>query len=199
MEFSKMDLFSMEKKLQSMLTEKRYRHSLGVMETAVEMAKVFGVDEEKARLAGLLHDCAKDIDKNKMIPLCKELSVPLDPVKKESKGLIHADLGAKMLETEFGIFDPEIINAVKYHTLGRENMSDLEKILYLADIVEPNRVPFEGIEELRSLCKSNLDCAMLFALERSIDYIQHRHKKLHSQTLQAQQYFLEICKEKVTG
>jgi len=199
MEFSKMDLESMEKKLQGMLTEKRYRHSLGVMETAVEMAKIFGVNPEKARLAGLLHDCAKDIEKNKRIPLCKELGVPLDPIKKESKGLIHADLGAKMLETEFGISDPDIINAVKYHTLGRENMSDLEKILYLADIVEPNRVPFEGIEELRSLCKTNLDCAMLFALERSIDYIQHRHKTLHSQTLQAQQYFLEVCKEKVTG
>lgn len=194
-----MELAAMEQKLKGMLTEQRYRHSLGVMETAVEMANIFGVDPEKARLAGLLHDCAKNIDKSKMIPLCKELGVPLDPVKKDQKGLIHADLGAKMLETEFGIDDPEIVDAVKYHTLGRESMTDLEKILYLADIIEPNRTPFEGMDELRRLCKTNLDCAMLFALERSIEYIQHRHKKLHSQTLQAQQYFLEICKEKVTG
>lgn len=199
MELARMDLEAMEEKLKGMLTEKRYRHSIGVMETAVEMAEIFGVDVEKARLAGLLHDCAKDIDKNKRIPLCKELGVLLDPVKKEQRGLIHADLGAKMLETEFGILDVEIIDAVKYHTLGREKMTDLEKILYLADIIEPNRTPFEGIEELRALCKTNLDCAMLFALERTIEYIQHRHKKLHSQTLQAQQYFLEICKEKVTG
>ncbi len=199
MELARMDLEAMEEKLKGMLTEKRYRHSIGVMETAVEMAKIFGVDVEKARLAGLLHDCAKDIDKNKRIPLCKALGIPLDPVKKEQRGLIHADLGAKMLETEFGILDVEIMNAVKYHTLGREGMTDLEKILYLADIIEPNRIPFEGIEELRALCKTNLDCAMLFALERTIEYIQHRHKKLHSQTLQAQQYFLEICKEKVTG
>lgn len=199
MELARMDLEAMEEKLKGMLTEKRYRHSIGVMETAVEMAEIFGVDVEKARLAGLLHDCAKDIDKNKRIPLCKELGVLLDPVKKEQRGLIHADLGAKMLETEFGILDVEIIDAVKYHTLGRERMTDLEKILYLADIIEPNRTPFEGIEELRALCKTNLDCAMLFALERTIEYIQHRHKKLHSQTLQAQQYFLEICKEKVTG
>ncbi|MBR7164441.1 MAG: bis(5'-nucleosyl)-tetraphosphatase (symmetrical) YqeK [Clostridia bacterium] len=199
MELARMDLEAMEEKLKGMLTEKRYRHSIGVMETAVEMAEIFGVDVEKAQLAGLLHDCAKDIDKNKRIPLCKELGVLLDPVKKEQRGLIHADLGAKMLETEFGILDVEIIDAVKYHTLGRERMTDLEKILYLADIIEPNRTPFEGIEELRALCKTNLDCAMLFALERTIEYIQHRHKKLHSQTLQAQQYFLEICKEKVTG
>lgn len=199
MELAKMDLEAMEQKLRGMLSEKRYHHSLGVMETAIEMAEIFGVDVEKARLAGLLHDCAKDIERSKRIPLCKELGVHLDPVKKDQKGLIHADLGAKMVETEFGITDIEVINAVKYHTLGRENMTDLEKILYLADIIEPNRKPFDGIEELRSLCRSNLDCAMLYALERSIEYIQHRHKKLHSQTLQAQQYFLEICKEKVTG
>ncbi len=199
MEVAKMDLEAMEQKLRGMLSEKRYRHSLGVMETAIEMAEIFGVDTEKARLAGLLHDCAKDIERSKRIPLCKELGVYLDPVKKDQKGLIHADLGAKMVETEFGITDIEVINAVKYHTLGRENMTDLEKILYLADIIEPNRKPFDGIEELRSLCRSNLDCAMLYALDRSIEYIQHRHKKLHSQTLQAQQYFLEICKEKVTG
>ena len=199
MELAKMDLEAMEQKLRGMLSEKRYQHSLGVMETAIEMAEIFGVDVEKARLAGLLHDCAKDIERSKRIPLCKELGVRLDPVKKDQKGLIHADLGAKMVETEFGITDIEVINAVKYHTLGRENMTDLEKILYLADIIEPNRKPFDGIEELRSLCRSNLDCAMLYALDRSIEYIQHRHKKLHSQTLQAQQYFLEICKEKVTG
>lgn len=199
MELAGMGLELMEEKLKGMLSEKRYRHSLGVMETAVEMAEIFGVNTEKARLAGLLHDCAKDIERNKRIPLCKELGVHLDAVKKDQKGLIHADLGAKLVETEFGITDTDIIDAVKYHTLGRENMTDLEKILYLADIIEPNRVPFEGIEELRALCKTNLDCAMLYALERSIEYIQHRHKKLHSQTLQAQQYFLEICKEKVTG
>ncbi len=199
MEFSNMELEAMEQKLQGMLTPKRYTHSLGVMETAVEMAEIFGVNPAKARLAGLLHDCAKDIDKNEMIPLCKSLGVRLDAVKKEQRGLIHADLGAKMLETEFGIFDAEIINAVKYHTLGRVNMADLEKILYLADIIEPNRCPFDGIEELRALCRTNLNCAMLFALERSIDYIRHRRKKLHSQTLAAQQYFLELCKEKVTG
>ncbi len=192
------DIESASQKLKGMLSEKRYIHSLGVMETAEKMACCFGVDPQKARIAGLLHDCAKDIDKDKMLVLCKQLGVKLDAVKREQRSLIHADLGAKLLETEFGIDDEEIISAVKYHTLGREYMTDLEKILYLADVIEPNRKPFDGIEELRSLCEANLDCAMLFAIERSIEYIQHRHRKLHSQTLAAQQYFLTICKEKVT-
>ena len=198
MDMCALSLEAIEGKLKGMLSEKRYRHSLGVMETAEEMARRFGVNADKAKLAGLLHDCAKDIDKEEMLVLCKKMGIRLDPVKKEQRSLIHADLGAKLLETEFDITDKEIIDAVKYHTLGRENMTDLEKILYLADVIEPNRKPFEGIEDLRQLCKSNLDCAMLFAIERSIEYVQHRHKKLHSQTLAAQQYFLTICKEKVT-
>jgi len=198
MELETIDIEALEQKLAKMLTPNRYKHSLGVMETAEAMARRFGVSVIKARLAGLLHDCAKDIDKNKMIVMCESLGVPLDPVKREQRSLIHADLGAKLLETEFGITDPEIIGAVKYHTLGRENMTDLEKILYLADVIEPNRKPFEGLEDLRRLCESSLDCAMLFAIERAIEYILHRHNKLHSQTLAAQQYFLKICKEKVT-
>ena len=193
-----MDILAMEKKLKGMLTPKRYQHSIGVMETAVEMAEIFGVDVEKARLAGLLHDCAKDIDKDEMLRLCKEMNIPLDPVKREQRSLIHADLGAKMLETEFGITDPDIISAVKYHTLGRENMTDLEKILYLADCIEPNRSHYEGLEELRQLARTNLDCAMLAAIDRSVDYVLHRHRKLHSQTLVTQQYFLKLCKEKMT-
>lgn len=197
-DITKLTIPAIEKKLSSMLSAKRYQHSLGVMETAEKMARRFAVNTEKARLSGLLHDCAKDIDKDEMLLLCNKLGVVLDPVKREQRSLIHADLGAALVESEFGICDPDIIGAVKYHTLGRENMTDLEKILYLADVIEPNRKPFEGIEELRRLCESNLDCAMLFAIERSIDYVRRRHKKLHSQTLAAQQYFLTKCKEKVT-
>lgn len=192
-----MSIDDMQRKLKQMLTPKRYQHSLGVMETAAAMARRFGEDEEKARIAGLLHDCAKDIDKAIMVDLCEELGVELDDVKREQRSLIHADLGAKMLETEFDIHDPDIISAVKYHTLGRENMTNLEKILYLADIIEPNRKHFDELDELRGLCEKNLDCAMLCACDRSISYVQRKHKTLHSQTLLTQQYFLTLCKERM--
>lgn len=195
MDLGTINLEALQEKLKTMLTPERYKHSLGVMETAEEMARRFGVDETKARLAGLLHDCAKDIDKKEMVPMCQRLGVVLDDVKREQKSLIHADLGAALLEPEFGISDPEIFSAVKYHTLGREGMTDLEKILYLADVIEPYRKPYPGIEDLRRLCKHNLNVAMLFAVERAIDYVCHRHRKLHSQTLATQQYFLTICKE----
>lgn len=198
MDLASVDIEKLQEKLKTMLTPCRYQHSIGVMETAAQMATLFGENVEKARIAGLLHDCAKDIDKSKMVAMCENLGVYLDPMKKEQRSLIHADLGAKLLETEFQIDDPDIISAVKHHTLGRENMNNLEKILYLADLIEPNRKPYEGIEELRRLSEKNLDCAMLCAVEQSIEHIQHKHKPLHSQTLATQQYFLKLCKEKVT-
>lgn len=196
-----MELSQMEKKLQGMLSEKRYRHSLGVMETAVHMAQIFGVSQESARIAGLLHDCAKDIDKELMPKMCEELGVYLDPVKYEQRSLIHADLGAKLAEDEFGITDAEILDAIRYHTLGRPNMTVLEKILYIADFTEPNRKSFPGLDELRELAELDLDLAMLRAVESSIRYVKSQGKTLHEQSLLTQKYYSELIssrkKEKV--
>ncbi len=190
------DYCAVKAKLATMLTPDRYRHSIGVMETAEKMALHFGESAEKAKIAGLLHDCAKDIDKSIMVDMCDSLGVVLDPTKREQRSLIHADLGAKLLETEFGIFDEEVALAVKNHTLGREEMTNLEKILYLADIIEPNRKHFPGIEEIRRLSMADLDCAMLCAVDHTVDHLMHRHKPLHSQTLATQQYFARICQKK---
>ncbi len=196
MEIGNIDYGALKAKLKTMLSPDRYRHSIGVMDTAEELARNFGEDAEKAKLAGLLHDCAKEIDKGIMVDMCDELGVELDPTKREQRSLIHADLGAKLLETEFGIFDEAVALAVKNHTLGRENMTDLEKILYLADMLEPNRKPFPGLEEIRQTAMADLDCAMLCAVDRTVDYLMHKHKPLHSQTLATQQYFAKICKKK---
>lgn len=196
-----MELSQMEKKLQGMLSEKRYRHSLGVMETAVKMAQIFGASTESARLAGLLHDCAKDIDKAIMPEMCENLGVYLDPVKLEQRSLIHADLGAKLAEDEFGVKDAEILDAIRYHTLGRPDMTVLEKILYIADFTEPNRKSFPGLDELRKMSEADLDLAMLRAVESSIRYVKSQGKLLHEQSLLTQKYYSELIssrtKEKV--
>lgn len=194
-----MELSQMQEKLRGMLTEKRFRHSLGVMGSAAHMAKIFGASEEKARIAGLLHDCAKDIDKAKMPDMCDALGVELDPVKREQRSLIHADLGAKLAQTEFGITDPDIIAAIRSHTLGHPQMSVLEKILYIADFVEPNRKDFPGLSELRELAELDLDLAMLAAVNSSIRYVKSQNKVLHEQSLQTQAYYTQLAakKEKV--
>ena len=187
-----MELSQMEQKLQGMLSEKRYRHSLGVMETAVKMAQIFGVSPKQAQLAGLLHDCAKDIDKSIMPKMCEKLGVHLDPVKLEQRSLIHADLGAKIAEYAFGIEDTEILDAIRYHTLGRPNMTVLEKILYIADFTEPNRKSFPGLDELRKLSEEDLDLAMLRAVESSINYVKSQGNLLHEQSVKTQKFYNEL-------
>lgn len=191
-----MELSQMEQKLQGMLSEKRYRHSLGVMETAVKMAKIFGASPDTARLAGLLHDCAKDIDKAIMPEMCEKLGVYLDPVKIAQRSLIHADLGAKLAEDEFGIKDAEILDAIRYHTLGRPNMTVLEKILYIADFTEPNRKSFPGLDELRRLSEEDLDLAMLRAVESSIGYVKSQGNILHEQSVKTQEFYSNLIKNR---
>lgn len=190
-----MEFSQMQEKLKGMLTEKRFRHSLGVMDSAVHLAKLFGESEEKARIAGLLHDCAKDIDKALMPAMCEELGVELDTVKREQRSLIHADLGAKLVQTEFGVSDADVISAIRYHTLGRPNMTALEKILYIADFIEPNRKDFPGLSEIRELAELDLDLAMLTAVNASIRYVRSQNKVLHEQSLQTQAYYQKLASE----
>lgn len=190
-----MEFSQMQEKLKGMLTEKRFRHSLGVMDSAVHLAKLFGESEEKARIAGLLHDCAKDIDKALMPAMCEELGVELDTVKREQRSLIHADLGAKLVQTEFGVSDADVISAIRYHTLGKPNMTALEKILYIADFIEPNRKDFPGLSEIRELAELDLDLAMLTAVNASIRYVRSQNKVLHEQSLQTQAYYQKLASE----
>lgn len=191
-----MDINQMDKKLKETLSERRYNHSIGVMEAAVNLARRFGADVEKARLAGLLHDCAKEVDKDEAVRLCDELGILIDEEKRVQKGLLHADLGAELIKRDYGIDDEEIYSAVKCHTMGRCNMTVLDKIIYLADFIEPNRIEFEGLSELRELCKKDLDEAMLFAINLSISFVLKKGKVLHKQTIDTREYFRNLIDER---
>ena len=181
----------MKEKLGTMLTDHRYIHSLGVVETAVKMAQTFGVDVEKTEIAALLHDCAKQIPHNTQLEMCKEYGIPLDEVKEKELGLLHAELGAYLAEHDFGITDAEILDAIRYHTLGRKAMTDMEKILYLADIIEPNRKVFDGLSELRKLCFMDLDRALLYGFGLTIAHTNRNGHILHNQTIEAEKYIRE--------
>lgn len=183
-----MTIQQMTEKLKTKLTDHRYTHSLGVVETAKKMAQLFGADEEKTEIAALLHDCAKQIPHTEQLAMCKEFGIPLDEVKEKELGLLHAELGAYMAEHEFGITDTEILDAIRYHTLGKPDMSVMEKILYLSDIIEPNRKDFNGLEELRKLCFQNLDRALLFGFGLTIAHTNRRGHVLHNQTIEAERY-----------
>lgn len=180
----------MKEKLKQMLTQKRYAHSVGVSETAVELARLYGADPEKARIAGLLHDCAKKLTPDEAIKKCAELNVALGETETAVPELIHAPLGAKIAQLTFGINDSEILGAIAAHTVAKERMSVLEKIIYLADMIEPNR-DFPQVEELRKAAFEDLDKAVLCALDRSIVYNVQKGVILHPNTVLARNEILK--------
>ena len=173
----------MEYKLKKELDRQRFEHTLGVEQTARQMARVFGEDEEKAALAGLLHDCAKCMPLSQMIKAARRADV--DPVMKESKALMHAVAGRCVAQDVYGVQDEDVLGAIRWHTTGRAGMTRLEKIIYLADVIEPNRKPYPGLEDLRALCMQDLDSAMHAALRQSLEHVCEQGKPLHPDTLAA--------------
>ncbi|MBQ7986865.1 MAG: nicotinate-nucleotide adenylyltransferase [Clostridia bacterium] len=166
----------MEEQLKTLLTPERYAHSLGVMETAVELAKIHGADTEKAKLAGLLHDNAKNLDN--IYERAHDLEVDLDEFEMKSPPLVHAKLGAETAKIEFGITDPEILEAIKWHTIGKPDMTLLEKIIFVADLTEPGR-NFPDAEPLRKLSRENLDMAVAECIRSTIEVNKKRGNPIH--------------------
>ena len=173
----------MEFRLKKELDKQRFEHTLGVEETARKMARVFGEDEEKTALAGLLHDCAKCMPLDRMLKAAKHEEI--DDVMKESKALMHAVAGRCIARDVYNVEDEEVLDAIRWHTTGRAGMTALDKIIYLADMIEPNRKPYPGLEQLRVLCMKDLDEAMHTALQMSLRHVEEQGKTLHPDTMAA--------------
>ena len=183
-----------KEKLQSALSIDRYIHTLGVAEEAQKLAAVYGDVElvKKAEYAGLMHDCAKDYPDDMKKRFCKEYHVPVDDVMKKQLGLIHPFLGAEVAKREYGVEDEDIIGAIRWHTTGKPEMTVLEKIVFIADYIEPNRKPFDGLEKARKLAYEDLDKAMAYILESTIGYVKERNRALHPYSVEALEYYKRI-------
>lgn len=179
-----------QEKLQSALSPGRFNHTLGVLETALKLGHIYNIDEEKVKVSAFLHDCAKDIPNTLKLRLCKEYHIPLDEFMSQDIELCHSFLGAEIAKREYGVKDEEILNAIKYHTTGRADMSVLEKIIYLADYIEPNRIPFRGLEEVRQYVENDLDKAMITALKNTIEYLTKNNRIIHPLTIEALEFII---------
>ncbi|MBQ1273840.1 MAG: nicotinate-nucleotide adenylyltransferase [Cellulosilyticum sp.] len=155
----------------SKLSPKRYAHTRGVVEMALEYAKLNGIDYGETFIAALFHDIAKEITPKESLALCEKYEIELDDYERTHIHLAHGKIGAVILQRDWGISKPSILNAIKYHTLGRLNMTDLEKVIYLADMTEEGRSSYKGKEEIKHLAQYNLDRAMYKALVSSYNYI----------------------------
>lgn len=171
-------------RLKDMLSRQRYMHSLGVRSMAGRLAKHLGLDEEKAKLAGLVHDCARDLPGERLLELADTYKLHIDQIERLEPRLLHAPVGAIMARYEFGIEDEEIQRAIRLHTTASLNMKPLDKVLYVADYVEPGRA-FKGARELRELAFRDFDAAYIQALEQTILYLIKRGGLIHPRTIEA--------------
>ncbi len=150
-----MNIEDVKEKVKNSLSEKRYNHSIGAMKEAGELAKIYGENQEEARIAGLLHDIAKEsikiTEKNEIFNFLNKHDMPADEIEKDNIGLLHAKMGAIIAKEEFGV-SKKVQNAIKYHTTGNVNMDLFAKIIYLADKIEENRC-YDGVDEIRELAK----------------------------------------------
>ena len=167
----------------SYLKYKRIPHVLGTEQEAIRLAERYGADVEKARVAALLHDCTKKLDMEEQLALCRRYGIQLDELEQKALKLLHSKTGAAIARDVFGV-DDEIYRAIWWHTTGHANMTLLEKIIYLADYIEPSR-DFPGVDKLRSVCYKDLDEGLLLGLEMSIEEMTNMGNPVHHATIEA--------------
>ncbi|WP_040210747.1 bis(5'-nucleosyl)-tetraphosphatase (symmetrical) YqeK [Clostridium polynesiense] len=170
-------------------SENRYIHILGVVETSQSLADRYGADRDKAALAAYIHDAAKHLPGDKLIKLIEDKGFKLTSEDKAMPQLLHGPAGAIIAEELMGIKDREVLDAARYHTTGKENMNLLEKIVYIADLIEPSR-DYPGVKHLRELALKDIDKALLQAFDNTIKHIIDRGLLIHSDTIKSRNYII---------
>lgn len=180
-----MEYEEIENDVKSVLSEYRFTHSLGVAKKAVELAKIYGVQEETAKKVGIAHDIAKEMTDEEMIEYAKANNIRIDEIETVKPSLLHGKIGADIAAKKFG-FTQDMINAIKWHTTGRENMSMLEKIIYVADKTEENRKGTRfNLEKSRELSTQNIDETLIFLMNEFITYNVKNEWLIHPETIKA--------------
>ncbi len=176
-------------KLKSSLDPERFRHSLQVEKVAVELAKRWGVDAEKAGTAALLHDSSRCLSPAEMLE--RAVSLGMDPTETERKQpkLLHSRLSERLAASDFGVTDEEILKAIERHTLGVPGMSDLEKVIYLADHIEPDR-DYDGVEDVRKLAYTDMDRAVAMSTSLMIASLKEKGLRVHPDGLKTRDYYV---------
>lgn len=175
--------------LKENLVDKRYTHTLGVADTAKKLAKLNGISEEVAEIAGLAHDVAKNLSKVRMKELMEENNIVLSEVEEKNANLWHSIIAHIEAKDKLKIEDEEILDAIRWHTTGKEGMSVLAKIIYIADMIEPGR-NFEGVEDIRKITFENLDRGVYCGLTRSIEFLLTKNLLIDENTIKARNHFL---------
>ncbi len=184
-------LMKMKKTLAKYLDANRFEHTEGVMYTAAALAMRYGEDLEKAQVAGLLHDCAKCIPDAKKIKICLKNKITMTDAEQKSPFLLHAKVGAYIARQKYGVEDPEILSAIACHTTGKPAMSQLDKIIFIADYIEPMRSKAPNLADVRKLAFEDIDLALFKILSDTLAYLRNSPKHIDSMTMMAYEYYKE--------
>ncbi len=182
--------------LKKVLSEKRYNHSLGVMKKAEELAKIYKIDIDKAKLVGLAHDIGKELSKEEMLEYARKNNIEADSVEEVNVGLLHAKIGADICKKKYG-FSQDMQNAIKYHTVGSENMDLLAKIIYVADKIEDGRTykdeeKMKELQVVRDLATKDINKALVYEIDSSITYTIQKHKLIHPDSILTRNMLLKV-------
>ncbi len=191
----KYNILELQNQLKDILTEKRYAHTMGVQHTAACLAMRYGENMEKALIAGLLHDCAKCLSDEVLLQECEKYQLEITPIERRNPYLLHGKLGAHYAKIKYGIYEKDIHQAIVYHTTGRPDMTMLEKIIFIADYIEPMRKEIPGLLEIRSEVFKDIDKAVYLALRNTLNYLKNtahgQKKEIDKMTVKAYEYYKE--------
>lgn len=179
----------MKKTLKKYLDAGRFEHTEGVMYTAAALAMRYEENIEKAQVAGLLHDCAKCIPDNKKVKICLKNKIAMTDAEQKSPFLLHAKVGAYIAKEKYGVEDEEILEAIACHTTGKPGMSQLDKIIFISDYIEPMRSKAPDLADVRKLAFEDLDLALFKILSDTLAYLKNSPKNIDSMTMRAYEYY----------
>ena len=186
-----MSIEGIKRKLQGMISPRRFTHSVNVMETAEQLAHKYGEDVEKAALAGLVHDCAKGLAPDVTFDLCKKYGIIIDEIMRKEPSLLHGMVGSCLARDVFGIDCPDLLAAIADHTMGRPGMDKLSRIVFIADYIEPGR-DFPGIEKIAGAAQESLEKAIVAGIDCTIADILQKGKLLHPNTVETRNWALGL-------
>lgn len=190
------EIKAIKSELKEILTTKRYEHTIGVAYTAMCLAMAYGADIKKAELAGLLHDNAKCMTEEKLLKKCIKNKIEMSDIEKKQPYLLHAKLGAFYAKEKYKVEDKEILKAIYYHTTGCPDMSLLEKIVFVADYIEPGRNKAENLDEIRKTAFSDIDLAVYRITEDTLKYLGDGSRKVDEMTVKTYEFYKNVVNGK---
>ncbi len=183
------DIRKIRKAMEKALDPKRYEHTLGVAYTAAALAMRYGEDINNAILAGMLHDCAKCLTNEKRLIICEKYNIAISDAERKNPYLLHAKVGSFLAMKKYGVTDKDVINAILNHTTGRPGMSLLEKIIWIADYIEPGRKQAPNLALIRKLAFEDLDQAFLTALRDTLEYLHAGKMEVDNMTQRTYDFY----------